>query len=247
MAADTLIKLARRYSLRPRGVIHVGAHLGEEAPTYARLSIGRQFWIEPQPAIYERLIRNIPPSESVRCANVACGATPARLRLNVIPRNPGHTDKFGLSSLLQPKSTAEGAQPVEVVDTIEVPVVPLDDLLRDNDADPAAFNLLVLDTQGYELEVLRGAKGLLANNIEYILTEVSRTALYEGSCLEPEIDAFLAPFGFTRVYSRLSNEGHGDALYIRDRLIPLHHRIRVKVMGPKVRIARPRASTPTAD
>ncbi|MGP1346505.1 MAG: FkbM family methyltransferase [Phycisphaerales bacterium] len=241
MAFDSLIKLTRRYNLKPRGVVHVGGHIGEETQTYAALGIKRQFWVEPQPTIYEMLVKNAPPSDLVRHANVACGARRDRLTLNVIPQRAG--ESFGLSSLLKPTDALRDDENTDVAETIEVPIVPLDDLLREQGLDPSGYNLLVIDTQGYELEVMKGATGLIGDHIDYVFTEVSRTPLYEGSCLEHEIDAFLEGLGLQRVYSRLSQRGHGDALYIREALLPALLRFRLKVLGPRVRLARAR-STP---
>jgi hypothetical protein len=48
-----------------------------------------------------------------------------------------------------------------------------------------------------------------------INTEVSYEELYKGGCRMEEIDLFLAPFGFTRVETRLTNKGWGDALYLK--------------------------------
>lgn len=235
MSFDAMRKLTRRYHLQPRGVVHVGAHLGQEGPTYREIGATNQLWVEPQPDVFEKLIANVPPSETVRHANVACGAEEGRLSLNIIPKNDA-----GLSSFLKPSPTLGQLPETAVVDTVEVEVVRLDDLIAREGIDPGLHNLLVLDTQGFELEVLKGAPDFLRDHADYVFTEVSRRPLYENSCLEADIDAHLKPFGFERVYTRLSLADHGDALYIKSDRIDPFHKLRLAVMGPKVRRSRKR-------
>jgi hypothetical protein len=55
--------------------------------------------------------------------------------------------------------------------------------------------LLKLDVQGYEMEALRGASGLLSS-FKLLQVELSFVRLYEGGPLFNEIVAFLAERGF---------------------------------------------------
>jgi len=233
LASDGLVKLVRRYRLKPEGVIHVGAHVGQETDAYDAIGAHRQLWIEPQPDAFQRLKERAPPSELVHHANVACGSTPGRMELNIIPKNGG-----GLSSLLAPTQTLREMPESEVIGTQLVDVQRLDDVIQSTGIDAAKHNLLVVDTQGFELEVLRGAVSYLAKDCDYIYAEISRVPLYEGSCLESDIDAFLRPFAFRRVYTRLSLGEHGDALYVRAPFISRVQRLRLSLLGPRVR--RPR-------
>ena len=47
-----------------------------------------------------------------------------------------------------------------------------------------------IDTQGFELEVLKGATENLAI-VDYLIVEINRKPLYEDSPLERDIDKFL--------------------------------------------------------
>ena len=55
--------------------------------------------------------------------------------------------------------------------------------------------LLKIDTQGYELEVLKGAARTL-DRIDYILVETSFVPLYEGQANFRDVYAFLTGHGF---------------------------------------------------
>jgi hypothetical protein len=75
---------------------------------------------------------------------------------------------------------------------------------------------LNIDVQGYELEVLKGAKKCL-ENVYYIIVEVNRAELYQDCPMIGDIDDFLSVFGFSRVETewRHNRENWGDALYVK--------------------------------
>src|SRR5690349_10031977 len=52
-------QLFPRWNIKPKGVLHVGANVGEEAPVYLELGIKRQIWIEANPDIIEKLRLNV--------------------------------------------------------------------------------------------------------------------------------------------------------------------------------------------
>src|SRR5688572_16839906 len=52
-------QLFPRYNIKPQGVLHVGANVGEEAPVYDELGIKSVFWIEGNPDTYKLLCANI--------------------------------------------------------------------------------------------------------------------------------------------------------------------------------------------
>ena len=75
-------------------------------------------------------------------------------------------------------------------------------------------DILAMDTQGYELEVLKGATETL-KSVKVVYTEVSNVPLYEGSALVEDLDEFLQPFGFKRVRTDWVGVTWGDAVYVK--------------------------------
>ena len=105
-----------------------------------------------------------------------------------------------------------------VVNTFEVPCGPLSDYLKDDDL--GEENLLKIDTQGFELPVLRGAEGVL-DRFSVIYCELSFRELYVGQSLASEAIAYLfqRQFNLAGVYNLASAPSLGqiqaDMLFFR--------------------------------
>jgi hypothetical protein len=74
-------------------------------------------------------------------------------------------------------------------------VVALDDCI-DQYVDSAEGGLLKIDTQGYEMEVLRGARRSLTDKINAVQTELSLVELYDGQPLLLDVCNFLKQYNF---------------------------------------------------
>ena len=57
-------QLFPKYGIKPTGVLHVGANVGEEAPVYDELGIIHVCWIEANKEIYDKLCENLRKSPS---------------------------------------------------------------------------------------------------------------------------------------------------------------------------------------
>lgn len=236
--------LAGRHGIVLRGVVHVGAHTGQEFARYEQAGIRQQVWVEPQPGPFAQLRATIPDEPRFRLFNVACGSVRTTATMHHIEGNRGLSD-----SLLEPNHALMGQRWRDRTftpgGTFEVPVVPVDDLLAESGADPALYNFLSIDTQGYELEVLRGATALLRTSIECLSIEISTIPFYAGQCLLPELDTFLAQHGFTRIYTRWGPRDHGDGFYVRASRISPWQRWVIETFGPRQRGKRPSRRVPT--
>jgi FkbM family methyltransferase len=206
--------LAARYGLACQGLIHAGAHVGQEYADYKRAGVERLVFFEPQPHIFRELTRRLGGRSDVTLIDQALGAAPGRIPFYV------ERDNQGMSSSALPPAPAMARQypGIHLLEQIDVQQVTLDDYLASAPV-PAAFEALVLDVQGYELAVLHGSKRLLAR-LTHIVTEVSRVSLYQGGALVQEIDNFLKAWDFHRVETSWDGGGWGDALYLRSPVGP---------------------------
>ena len=196
------------WGLKVRGLIHAGAHKGEEASLYSALSFGAVTWIEAIPKLAHELAEVIEPPSKVINATLWSSADKV-MTFKV-------TNLSGSSSLFALKDHKIEYPQIDVFEEIEVKTQTLDQL---NVSGPDK-NLLVLDLQGAEYEALVGAKQTLSG-IQYVITEVNRRELYEGIKLVPDLDKLLKADGFIRVATRWTRHGWGEALYIRAPYTPV--------------------------
>ena len=188
-----------------RGVIHIGAYRAEERPYYLDTGIKNVVWIEADPRLAEWLQEHC--DEPV--FNYAICDEDHGQRDFHIASNDGAS-----SSLLWPKEHLFKHPDIGFGETITVPTITLDTLLREHRVRVEDYNFINMDIQGAELSALRGMiKTLLY--IDAIYTEINFLEMYEGCGLVDEIDSFLADYKFERRLTHDTGLGWGDALYTK--------------------------------
>jgi FkbM family methyltransferase len=131
------------------------------------------------------------------------------------------TDFSDASSFL-PLAPAGGTEfGIQEIEQVRVEVRGLDDYRAETEL--LFPDLIKLDVQGYELEVLKGAKESLRET-KALVVEVSFTEYNEGQCLFHDIVGFLAPFGlFVAVLGDHTPTGRmltqTDVLFLRNSLL----------------------------
>lgn len=202
----------RFYGVKPAGIVHVGAHLAEEYPEYENTFMLEEgvscVWIEPQPekvAILRELFSENPRNKVIEA--LAWSEDGHELTLKI-------TNKSASSSIFDLGDHKTLYPDIEVVGQMSIKTSSLEQILTSEDIS----DLLVLDTQGSELEVIKGLGPRLAE-VKWIFTEVSKRPLYEGGVLYPEIKTYLEQNGFKVKFIEWDRRaGWGDALFIRKEL-----------------------------
>ncbi|HHI79244.1 MAG TPA: FkbM family methyltransferase [Planctomycetes bacterium] len=196
-----------------RGVIQVGANVGDEVQAFSKIGIPHQCYFEALPSAWEQLQKTL---ESVDHERFQVLSFPIALgnRVGQLPFFEGQHS--GNSSFLDLAPSRSKSQEGNVHKrTIQVPVETLDHMVEQGKIPLENYNLLFLDVQGYEHEVIKGARKSLPC-IDFIVLEVSYTEIYEGNPLSQETRSFLEGLGFQRYKEA---PGHypeqGDAIYIR--------------------------------
>jgi len=202
--------LVNQYNVNVSGVIHVGGHFGEELETYKNSEIKHVIVFEPQKHCFDRLCEE---------AN-RVGLTEAKLVNKALGNNIGlvemTSDPTGLcGSILQPKLHLELSPDTFFTVKEEVELSTLDSEIEEFHP----YNFLNMDTQGYELEVLKGAQKTL-NRIEYIYTEVNNAEVYKNNAMIGDLDGFLKEYDMERIATGWHGSGTwGDAFYVKRGLI----------------------------
>lgn len=212
-----LQEVVKKYNLNLNGVIQVGAHWSEEHEVYIQLGIINIVYIEPCKDAFEKLIiKHRYPSErnphvTVILFNVACSDEEGEMEMYVSHFNQGQSN-----SLLKPQLHLQQHPEVVFTDTEKVKVIPLDKLPFNRED----YNLLVMDCQGAEGNILKGATETL-KHIDCIYTEINTAETYDGNMLLGEMDDFLGFYDFFRVETKMASENltWGDAVYLKSHLI----------------------------
>lgn len=194
-----LEQLVTKYNCNINGVLHIGAHHGQEYPTYRKLQIEPIVFIEALPHTYNILLNNVP--DTCLCINTAIGNITGDIDMYVDEANTG-----GSSSILKPKIHLQQYPHITFPHKINVPITKIDLL------NIPICNFINMDIQGYELEALKGAFNYL-KNVNYIMLEVNRDEVYEKCAHVDEIDIFLKEHNFIRVETDWAGVTWGDAFY----------------------------------
>lgn len=196
-------KLVKKYNLRIKGVIQIGAHYGEEHQLYRKNGIEKIVYFEPLSKNFEVLKERI--GDDATLFKLALGNDTTFVDMYVETANNGQS-----SSILKPK-----------LHTIQYPHIVFDQKetvkmtkLDEVDFDFTDYNLINIDVQGYELEVFKGSISVL-NGVDFIITEVNRDEVYEGCTKINDLDNFLLRFNFHRVETTWDGQTWGDAFYVK--------------------------------
>jgi len=196
-------ELLRKYNMRIKGIIQIGAHYGQEYEIYKEYDIAHILFFEPLSKNFEILKQRV--GKECVLINKALGNKNQKIKMYVEEANGGRS-----SSVLKPKKHLE-QYPQIIFDQEElVDMVRLDDVLDSKEL----YNCIVIDVQGYELEVFKGSTRTL-EGIDYIITEINRDELYESCVHVEKLDEFLKRWNFKRTQTNWEGQTWGDALYIK--------------------------------
>jgi FkbM family methyltransferase len=181
-----------RFLRSARGVVHVGANVGQERELYRRHDLD-VLWIEPIPDVFAQLVANIdglPRQRAIEC--LVTDRDGAAYEFNVA-NNGGES-----SSILPLKEHRDVWPKVDFTKTIELKSRTLATLFASEGIDPQGYDALVMDTQGSELLVLQGAEPVL-QHFRFIKSEVPDFEAYAGCARLDDIARYLDARGYTEL------------------------------------------------
>lgn len=184
---DALELLDLLKPIPPTVIYDIGANVG----TWTRLAktvfpSARVEAFEPLSSHHAAFRAGTQTLADIHVHSAALGATPCTLEMEVM-------DFSDASSFLTMTAAASIELSIRPVRRESVAVIPLDDFCRQHNL--PLPDLVKLDVQGFELEVLRGARVCL-DHARAVLCEVSFREYYRGQPLFHEIVAHLGERGF---------------------------------------------------
>jgi len=169
-----------------KGVIQVGAHYAEEYEGWLSEGYKNFVFFEPVKANYDKIVKILPKSDNIIIYNIALGDYTGAVDMYI---ETEHNSKS--CSILEPKLHLEQYPDIVFTHKETVSVRLLDHMRLDMNK----YDYLHIDVQGYELEVLKGAVGIL-KYIDKIKCEVYREELYKDCPMLDDIQSFLKEHGF---------------------------------------------------
>ena len=195
--------LIEKHKMNIKGVIHIGAHHGQEHSLYKQNNIENIVYFEPLESNFNILKNNV--GDGPLLFNFALGNEEKEIEMFVESANLGQS-----SSILEPALHATQYPHIVFDKKEKVQMRKLDNI----ELDMNNYNFVNIDVQGYELEVFKGSTKTL-NHIDYIIAEINREELYKNCSQISDLKEFLSEFGFELVEEAWIGGNWGDGLFIK--------------------------------
>ena len=181
-------------------VLDVGANRGQYARSLREMGYsGRIHSFEPIKAVYDELSSGASPDAKWDVSNFAVGSAPGSADINV-SRNTVYSSIHSSTPMIADFSYKSAVVRVETVQ-----VITLDQFVKTD----AKAIFLKIDTQGYEREVLMGARDLVSRCVGLQL-ELPVEHLYNNVWSFNDALAFVSDLGFVPAQFRMVNPLHDD-------------------------------------
>jgi FkbM family methyltransferase len=207
-------------NINPKGVIHLGAHKGEELNLYKKLKIKNILLYEANEKLINYLklkgfFFNFLFKMNIQVINKAIYNEDRFCSLNITSNTQSSSIlNLGLHKKLYPNIIKKDENLVDGAT--------LNSEFK-NFYNINNFNILNMDIQGSELLALLGANDIIGN-LDVIYTEINYDYIYENCALINEIDDYLSKHDFTRFKTKTIKDDDGrpvwgDALYVKKKFL----------------------------
>lgn len=194
-------------------VFDIGSNLGQTISKVKKIFPNSYLHsFEPSKVCFKKITQDYGNVEKIFLNNKAIGSEKGSLEFNEYSWS-------ALNSFLKRAYTKS-----EINDTYFVDIISVDDYCRENDI--PYINLLKTDTEGFELNVLKGSNKMMnQNKVQFVFVEIFFYENYIGQSSFSDIFNYLSQNGFKmiRFYDfEYTNEGFAsrtDALFVNEKFI----------------------------
>jgi FkbM family methyltransferase len=191
-------------------VVDVGANIGTTCIPLAKHTGKSVIALEPDPANYEYLQRNVERNglrDQITCLKLAASNQACRMKMLVNPNSAGSTQ------------IVEGDMEANASETVEVETDALDNILKSQGISPQHVAFVWSDTEGYERYVIEGGKSLWAADVP-AWVEFFPPALKNHGGLDKLIMVVQQYFGNMVLSEELKVGGNGTKIHPTANLVP---------------------------
>jgi FkbM family methyltransferase len=186
-------------------VLDVGANVGQSVDRFRKyLPNAFIYSFEPNPSTFEKLMKKQTNDAKLKCFNFGLGAEKGVLPFFLNPDSGSNSfnklnlngDAFKLSNTEEAKKNHNVTTPKQEISyntEVQIPVDTLNNVCAIEGLD--RIDILKIDTQGFELDVLKGATEILPRTL-LVEAEVMFSDAYENASSLGEIDNLMRKFGF---------------------------------------------------
>lgn len=174
-----------------KGVIHIGANKGNERHIYNQYNLN-VLWFEPIPNVFSILQRKTRfYKDKQKCIQALLTDEDNKEYDFKISSNSGLS-----SSIFDLNLHKQIWKKVSMTNSIKIKSTTLDSVFKNDPIlDANLYDSMIIDTQGSELLVLKGAKDIIPQ-MKYIMVEIADFDAYAGCCKLPEMEEFMKNNGF---------------------------------------------------
>lgn len=190
-------------------VLHVGGHIGQEVNFYSSFNFTKVYFVEPVEKFAKEIILKTQYLKNFEVLNFALGSV--NKFENIYIAKKGAEDDSGSTSILEPRESQ-----IEFEDPIKIEIKKFSSL------NIPRIDIAVIDTQGYELEVLKGFEHRLSE-VKFFIVEFSNFEGYKKQVVYKDLNKYLNKNNFyllaqqkktISIFPSLQTGSYGDALYI---------------------------------
>lgn len=161
-----IINFIKKYNIKY--FVDIGAHKGEFLSYILRLKYKKIFCFEPQRNIYRQLFKKFKKNKKIKFYNIGLSKENSKRTIFINKLTSTSTfSKYKVSNFLRIKNFILNS-PNTFIDKYNVNIRKLDDVITNKEVKDC---FLKIDVEGFELNVLKGAKKFLSNKTKLVLVE----------------------------------------------------------------------------
>tara|TARA_X000000368_G_scaffold418885_1_gene420538 strand:+ start:334 stop:1086 length:753 start_codon:yes stop_codon:yes gene_type:complete len=195
-------------------LVHIGGHIGQEIEFYKSLDFDRVIYFEPINEFADNIENKIRYLSNFVLHRCALGNQNSNKLIYIADK--GKKDDSGSTSLKEPKKSHISFSTSRIIE-----------VKKYSSFNYSKIDIAILDTQGYELEVLEGFENKI-NTFKFLIVEFSNYEGYKNQTIYKDLNNFLCSNNFSfvnqnkkvlRVFPNSESGSYGDALYVNNKLI----------------------------